>query len=187
MQWAETIRRLTSGVQDVVAARSVTEPLKPRIGLSAPGLAARDRRSIACMPGRLQGLEGLDWREYLGWSSPIPVLNDAHAALLGEAWLGAAQGFDDVFMLTLGTGVGGAALVAGKLLRGHTGRGGHFGHSSRIPNGPPDITGMPAALRKPLAIAASEPYGAAIRTRMRWWKPYKAGDPKATEIWREFC
>src|SRR5947207_10355481 len=54
------------------------------IGLSAPGLAARNGRSIAFMPGRLHGLVGLVWSEYLETSFPIPVLNDAHAALLGE-------------------------------------------------------------------------------------------------------
>src|SRR5262245_29104659 len=63
------------------------------VGLSAPGLAAADGRSIRHMPGRLQGLEGLDWTCYLHAPRSVPVLNDAHAALLGEAWLGAAQGF----------------------------------------------------------------------------------------------
>src|SRR5687767_10185979 len=37
----------------------------PAIGISAPGFAAPDGRSIAVMPGRLQGLEGLNWTEFL--------------------------------------------------------------------------------------------------------------------------
>ena len=97
------------------------------IGLAAPGLAAANQSSIAFMPGRLPGLEGLDWRRFLKASHPVPVLNDAHAALLGEVWCGAARRSQNAILLTLGTGVGGAALVDGRLLRGHIGRAGHLG------------------------------------------------------------
>jgi glucokinase len=136
------------------------------------------------MPGRLAGLEGLNWTDYLEWLSAIPVLNDAHAALLGEAWLGAARGFDDVFMLTLGTGVGGAALVAGKLLRGHTGKGGHFGHSSLDPNGSPDITGMPGSLEDAIGnCSIGVRTGGRYPTTHALVDAYKAGDQIAAEIW----
>ena len=53
-----------------------------RIGLSAPGLARPDGRCIEWMPGRMFGLEGLDWSAFL--DREVNVLNDAHAALLGE-------------------------------------------------------------------------------------------------------
>jgi glucokinase len=46
------------------------------------------------------------------------IENDARMALLGENYAGAARGFSDVVMITLGTGIGGAALIEGKLLRG---------------------------------------------------------------------
>jgi glucokinase len=49
---------------------------------------------------------------------PFRIENDARMALLGENYAGAARGFSDVVMITLGTGVGGAALIEGKLLRG---------------------------------------------------------------------
>lgn len=44
--------------------------------------------------------------------------NDARLALLGERNAGAARGCDDVVLMTLGTGIGGVALVEGRLLRG---------------------------------------------------------------------
>ena len=116
MQWAARMRALVERLQQERGGPAQA------IGVSAPGLAARDGRSIAVMPGRLHGLVGLDWTDYLGASRPVPVLNDAHAALLGEVWLGAARGMEDVMMFTLGTGVGGAAMVDGHLLRGHIGR-----------------------------------------------------------------
>lgn len=116
------------------------------IGLAAPGLAAPDHRSIAFMPKRLPGLERLDWQDHFRVPFAVPVLNDAHAALFGEVWRGAARGCRNVVLLTLGTGVGGAAIVDGHPLRGRLGRAGHFGHVSLDPNGSPDITGTPGSL-----------------------------------------
>ena len=116
------------------------------IGVAAPGLAAKDQRSIRCMPGRLPGLESLVWRERFQAAHPVPVLNDAHAALMGEVWRGAARGAQNAVLLTLGTGVGGAALIDGRLLRGHLGRAGHLGHVSLDPAGEPDIAGTPGSL-----------------------------------------
>lgn len=115
-------------------------------GVAAPGLAARDHRSIAFMPGRLNGLEGLDWTRRLNAKQVAPVLNDAHAALLGESWVGAARGLQDVIMLTLGTGVGGAAMVDGRLLQGHIGRAGHLGHNCLDMDAPTDVTGVPGSV-----------------------------------------
>ena len=111
MDFAETVRTV---VREAAARHGGAAEL---IGLSAPGLAAKDGSAIAYLPGRLEGLEGLNWSEFLGTKFPIPVLNDAHAALLGEVWHGAARGATNAIMLTLGTGVGGAAIVDGRLLR----------------------------------------------------------------------
>jgi glucokinase len=49
---------------------------------------------------------------------PFVIENDARMALLGECYAGAAQGETDVVMVTLGTGIGGAVLMNGKVLRG---------------------------------------------------------------------
>lgn len=114
------------------------------VGVAAPGIARPDGRGIWWMQGRLAGLEGLDWTTFLG--RPAPTLNDAQAALLGEAWIGAAAGQANVVLLTLGTGVGGAAMVDGRLLRGAVGRAGHLGHVSLDPAGAPDITNCPGSL-----------------------------------------
>jgi glucokinase len=117
-----------------------------RVGIAAPGLASSDRRHITFMPGRLAGLEGLDWQQWLALDTPVTVLNDAQAALLGEVWLGSAREAQNVVLLTLGTGVGGAAMVDGRILRGHIGRAGHLGHVSLDPEGAPDIARTPGSL-----------------------------------------
>lgn len=135
----------------VVAARQLMEKLEAAeggtaelVGVSSPGLANRAATHIVSMPGRLAGLEKLEWGKAL--ARPAAVLNDAHAALMGEVWQGAATGVRDVFLLTLGTGVGGAIVADGRLLRGRHGKGGHLGHVSLDFMGPPDICGAPGAL-----------------------------------------
>jgi glucokinase len=138
--WVRNVDRVLSGLRKLVKSPPAF------IGLAAPGLAAPDHRSIAFMPERLPGLEKLDWQHHFRVPFAVPVLNDAHAALFGEVWRGAARGCRNVVLLTLGTGVGGAAIVDGHALRGRLGRAGHFGHISLDPDGPPDITGTPGSL-----------------------------------------
>ena len=115
------------------------------VGIAAPGIVTHDGRSIWWMQGRLAELQGFDWSEALG--RPVPVINDAHAALLGEV-MNCAAATQNVIMLTLGTGVGGAAIVNGTFLRGHLGRAGHLGHISLDPAGAPDIVNTPGSLEE---------------------------------------
>ena len=154
------------------------------VGLSAPGLAALDGSCIIHMPDRLEGLVNLNWQDYLNLDQPVPVVNDGHAALLGEAWLGAAKGFKNVILLTLGTGVGGAALVEGKLLRGRTGKGGHFGHTSLGSGRPLDICNCPNSLE--LAIgncSVPERSNNRFSHTGELMSAIKNGDEEAEKIW----
>ncbi len=59
---------------------------------------------------------------------PVTLGNDANCALLAEAKRGAAAGCRDALMLTLGTGIGGAILIDGKMVEGHNFRAGELGH-----------------------------------------------------------
>lgn len=58
----------------------------------------------------------------------IVIENDAHCFVLAEQKAGAARGLNNVIGLTLGTGVGGGAVVDGRLCRGKSGGAAHFGH-----------------------------------------------------------
>lgn len=152
------------------------------VGLCAPGLASHDEGSIRSMPGRLQGLENLVWSDVL--KIPTVVLNDAHAALLGEAWLGAARGIDHALLLTLGTGVGGAALVDGKLIRGHLGRAGHLGHLSLNPDGPADIVGTPGSLEDAIGdCTVAQRTQGRFATTAALVAAATAGDAFAQSVW----
>ena len=101
-------------------------PSSEALGISTPGLVPSDSNKVAWMNGRLECLHGLDWSKQL--DRPVYLLNDALAAMAGEAWVGAARGVCDAILMTLGTGVGGAILVDGRVLRGRLGRASHLGH-----------------------------------------------------------
>lgn len=171
--WAHTMRALAEEFGPLL-----------RVGISAPGLASSDRRSIAFLPQRLPGLEGLDWTAWLQRECLVPVTNDAHASLLGEAWIGAARGLTNVSLFTLGTGVGGAAIVDGHLLRGHIGRAGHLGHISLDIHGTPSICRTPGAIEDWIGN-----HNVRERTRGRFATThdlvaaFRAGDPDAREAW----
>jgi glucokinase len=159
-------------------------PSGAAVGVAAPGLPACDGRSIASMPGRLAGIEGLDWQGWLGLNVAVPVFNDAQAALLGEVWHGAAKGARNVVLLTLGTGLGGAAMVDGRVLRGHLGRAGHLGHVSLNPEGAHDIVNTPGSLEDAIGehTLAARSVGLFTTTR-ELVEAYRQGSPEAAEFW----
>lgn len=68
---------------------------------------------------------------------PVAVDNDANAAMLAEHHAGAARGMRDAVMLTLGTGIGGAMVLGGRLVRGARGAAGEWGHVVVQADGPP--------------------------------------------------
>ena len=73
---------------------------------------------------------------------PLRIENDARLALLGESYGGAARSFGDVAMMTLGTGIGGVAMIEGRLLRGkHAQAGCLGGHIPVLFNGRPCTCG----------------------------------------------
>lgn len=87
--------------------------------------------TVLAANGKYDDAVGFD---FAGWSEstfglPCLVENDTRVALLGEHSYGAARGFDDAVLVTLGTGIGGAVMLGGKLLRsrGHK-AGGLAGH-----------------------------------------------------------
>ena len=178
MEWANRLHELVQSIEEEQCGRP------DDMGFSAPGLAAPDGSCITHMPVRLEGLVSLNWQKFFDFDKAIPVLNDGHAALLGEAWLGAARGFQTVILLTLGTGVGGAALVEGKLLRGRTGKAGHFAHTSLGPDGTPDDCGCPNSLE--LAIgncSIPERSNGRFTHTGEMMEAIENGDAEAEKIW----
>ena len=59
---------------------------------------------------------------------PVKSANDANVAALGEMWQGGGKGYDDIVMVTLGTGVGGGVVINQKIVAGKHGLAGEIGH-----------------------------------------------------------
>lgn len=72
---------------------------------------------------------------------PVHIENDANAAAYGEMLAGAAKGTSHSICITLGTGVGGGAIVDGKIFSGHNFAGGEFGHTVIVADGEPCTCG----------------------------------------------
>jgi len=66
---------------------------------------------------------------------PVVLDNDANAGALGEYTVGAGRGARNMFYVTIGTGIGGALILEGRLWRGVTGFAGEFGHITIDPEG----------------------------------------------------
>lgn len=167
------------------AVRVLRELLKSdnvKVGLSAPGLPNAANTCIACMPGRMRGLENFNWETLL--HQPAYVLNDTIAAMMAEAKFGAAKNKKDVVMLTLGTGVGGAILIDGKPYQGFMKKAGHMGHMVINDGGDCDVTGMPGSLEECIGNYTIEKRSKGKFTSTQaMLEAYREGDAFAKEVW----
>ena len=98
------------------------------VGIGLPGPITNDGTVLQCVN--------------LGWGTfnveeklsemfrgiKVKAGNDANVAALGEAWQGGGKDYDDIVMITLGTGVGGGVIINGKILTGYNGGAGEIGH-----------------------------------------------------------
>jgi glucokinase len=128
------------------------------VGIGCKGILDSETSQVLALPGTLHFLEGLRLAELGGFSTNVPVRadNDARAAMAGEMAWGAAQGRRDALMLTLGTGVGGAVVANGKLLRGAGSVAGHLGHMTIDADGPLCICGNRGCLETQFSAHAIE-------------------------------
>ena len=98
------------------------------VGIGLPGPITNDGTVLQCVN--------------LGWGTfnveeklsemfrgiKVKAGNDANVAALGEAWQGGGKDYDDIVMITLGTGVGGGVIINGKILTGYNGGAGEICH-----------------------------------------------------------
>lgn len=175
---------LPAAIRQVLGVFAQAHGPATTVGLASPGLVRRDSDRVHWMQGRVDVVEGLDWSDALQASTTVRVINDAQAALLGEVWLGAGRGCDDVVLLTVGTGVGGAILAEGRLLSGSTGRAGHLGHMTVDASGPGDIVGTPGSLEDAIGdCTVARRSGGRFTSTESLVAAHLAGDSEATHIW----
>lgn len=106
------------------------------IGFGIPGAVNNEKGTIdyACN----LGVENVNLRGYLeDLNLPIFISNDANVAALGEERFGAAKEYNNVVLLTLGTGIGGGVIIDDKLFEGVEGKGAELGHEVIVVDGEP--------------------------------------------------
>lgn len=126
----------------------VSHPEVATVGIGAAGFVSSDRNTM------VSGTN-LDWTGVrigdvvsAGAGLPVVVENDANAAGWAEARFGAGAGKANVLVVTLGTGVGGAVIVDGTLLRGAAGFAAEIGHIQVVPDGRPCGCGLRGCLER---------------------------------------
>lgn len=114
---------------------SLAEAAAP-VGVGVPGLV--DRQGTLHMGPHLRHLHDLALAEVLERRSGRPTIvdNDANCHAVAEHVAGAARGYDEVLVVTLGTGIGAGIITNGQILRGANGFAGEPGHMVVDPNGP---------------------------------------------------
>lgn len=155
------------------------------IGVGTPGpadAAGRIARIAINLP-QWHDVPLADWLES-ATGKPTVVANDANCAGLGEAWLGAGKHWQHFILLTLGTGVGGAIIIDGKLFVGVQGTAGELGLINLYPEGPKCKSGNQGSLEQYVSVTA-------IRRRTgkepsELGTLAQQGDAEALAFWQEY-
>ncbi len=155
------------------------------IGVGTPGPADAAGRiaRVAINLTNWHDVPLADWLE-AKTGKPTVLANDANCAGMGEYWLGAGRHFQHLILLTLGTGVGGAVILNGKLFTGHDGAAGELGLITLNPDGPECNSGNNGSLEQYASVRAIrrrtglEPDQLGARAR--------AGDPEALAFWQAY-
>src|SRR5258708_10719616 len=129
-EMCDAIRRLTEQYRGLGAFLGA--------GIGIPGIIDMETGMLhksANLPGWSEYPVRAEIEQRLG--ARVFLENDANVAALGEKWLGAARGVDNMAMVTLGTGIGGGIVLNGKIWHGMNGMAGEFGHVTVEPEGVP--------------------------------------------------
>ena len=132
---ARILGDLAAAVHRLLSDRGIDKSEVEGIGAGVPGPVAPDGTVLCCVnlgwgefnvERELESLTGLRAR----------AGNDANLAALGEMWQGGGQGFRDLVMVTLGTGIGGGIILDGKIRAGVHGAAGELGHIPMMDDDP---------------------------------------------------
>ena len=120
---------LAHGWRELAAAAGVALTDVDGVGVAFPSVVDSTRGRILDEWGKFPGCTGFDFAAWARreFKLPLALDNDARAALMGEWRLGAGRGSENVVMLTLGTGLGVAVAMQGRMLRGAHGQAGTLG------------------------------------------------------------
>lgn len=157
---------ITNSVNQYLEEKQISKLDVEGVGIGVPGPVGPDGTVFKCVnlgwgvfnvEQRLTALTGLKAK----------AGNDANVAALGEMWQGGGKGYQDIVMVTLGTGVGGGVILGGRILAGVNGAAGEIGH---IPMYDDDPETCGCGKRGCLEQYASA--NGIVRTAKRWLKAH---------------
>lgn len=124
---------ITESINDILEERNIHKDEIFGAGVGVPGPVKDDGTVLGCV--------NLGWGVFNVATSleellniPVKVANDANIAALGEMYKGGGKGYENMIMVTLGTGVGGGVIINGKVIAGVAGAGGEIGHINVNPH-----------------------------------------------------
>jgi len=160
-------------------------------GIGTPGIVSPDGRTVLGGAENICGWEGVDLAGGIERRTGLRTIasNDANAMAVGEWLFGAARGATDALFVTVGTGIGAAALIDGHMWRGYRGHGMEMGHITVNCDGEPCACGgrgclehyasTSALVRRYAELSGTDADGREI-VRL-----YLAGDPTAAQALSE--
>lgn len=126
---AAVIERLNDAIEEIVRRAGLAKADIGAVGAGFPGPIDQRHGMVHSAPN-LPGWKNVPLATVLSGSLNMPVFveNDANCACLGEHALGAGRGAQNMILVTLGTGIGGALIINGSLYTGRDGAAGELGH-----------------------------------------------------------
>lgn len=126
--WKEIVKSMAALVEELLHTNHIGIGECLGIGIGSPGTI--DTKTGVVRYSNNFGWEEIPLKEEFShyFSIPISINNDANCSALGEAAAGAAKGYENVILLTLGTGVGGGILLNGHIFEGCAPGGAELGH-----------------------------------------------------------
>ncbi len=141
----ELLPELTARLRECCRVAAVLPEACNGLGIGFPALVDSEScELLSTLGNKFADLTAADLQAWCHdeFELPVRIENDAKLALLGERFAGAARGFDDVVMVTLGTGIGVAVMLQDRLLYSRMGQAGNLGgHLTVRFNGRPCVCG----------------------------------------------
>lgn len=114
------LQQINPSIHALIKQVGLTRDEIDGIGISVPSIVDTDANKVVSQYVKYGDANTFDFQKWAAteWGLPLYLENDARAALIGEWRYGAGKGYNDIVLLTLGTGIGSAVLYNGALLKG---------------------------------------------------------------------
>lgn len=184
---AESVLQMMSGGFAEIAELASSQTV---VGVAAAVPFGSGQGVLTNLPN-LPALEGVDLGRELRQNTKLPVeiINDATAATIGEHWLGASRGIENVIGVTLGTGIGGGLIIGGRPYFGASGSAGEVGHICVEPEGHPCGCGSRGCVEQYASATAlvrmAAEAGIVVKTSFELYEMARSADDRANSVFHK--